>query len=166
MPNSNLYQEKNTLRCKFFDKNDGIYHRNAQTPYHRAGDKAFVRERFHDGPKQKAGEKPVVIDAAANIVTQNNFLTRVFDSYRDYLKVQQSKKEEYEALLDVILENVELITDADTANEVTGNVLKLSHFWDTKVRAGMMINERCYGLGLKFNKLSKQYEYAAATATA
>ena len=64
MPNSNLYQEKNTLRCKFFDKNDGIYHRNAQTPYHRAGDKAFVRERFHDGPKQKAGEKPVVIDAA------------------------------------------------------------------------------------------------------
>lgn len=109
---------------------------------------------------------PVIIDGQGNIIGQNNFLTRVFDSYRDYLKVQQSKKEEYEALLDVIRENVELITDADTANEVTGNVLKLAHFWDTKVRAGMMINERCSGLGLKFNKLSKQYEYATATATA
>ena len=37
----------------------------------------------------------------------------------------------------------------------------MTHIFDSKVRAGMLLNEKCKKLGLKFNKLSNKYEPAA-----
>ena len=34
----------------------------------------------------------------------------------------------------------------------------MTHIFDSKVRAGMLLNEKCKKLGLKFNKLSNKYE--------
>ena len=56
---------------------------------------------------------------------------------------------------------VEQVTDMQSANEVREAIAGMSHIFDTKVRAGMMLNEKCKKLGLKFNKLSKKYEPAA-----
>ena len=66
----------------------------------------------------------------------------------------------------MVKENVELIVDADTANSVTENMGKLQHIWDSKLKAGLMIRDKCNSLGLKLNKLIKKYESADAAATA
>ena len=109
---------------------------------------------------------PTIIDEKGDIIGQNNFLTNVFNSYSEYLKKQAAVGNEYEALLDVVRENIEMITDANTANEVAGHMASLQHIWDSKLKAGMMINDKAKALGLRFNKLTKKYEYVNTAATA
>ena len=103
---------------------------------------------------------PCIISPDGNVQGQNNFLTKIFDSYHEYLKKQAAMGAEYEALMDVVKENVEAIEDADTANQVVEAVAGFQHIWDSKLRAGILINDRCKSLGLKFNKTSKRYELA------
>lgn len=101
---------------------------------------------------------PTIIDTAGNITGQNNFLSNVFASYKGYLDKQAEIGEEYSALIDVIKEKVDCIVDAETANRVTDEIKKFNHVWDSKVRGGLMINDKCKAIGLKFNKLTKLYE--------
>lgn len=109
---------------------------------------------------------PIIIDASGNVTGQNIFLSCIFDSYQAYLKKQADISNDYEALIDVVKENVELIVDADTANGITENIGKLQHIWDSKLKAGLMIRDKCNSLGLKLNKLTKKYEPADTAATA
>lgn len=106
----------------------------------------------------QAHKVPTTIDANGNIIASNNFLSLIFDNYKGYLDKQAALNEDYSALMEVIKENVELIKDAQTANEVAEKVKSFSHIWDSKLRGGMLINEKCKALGLKLNKLTKQYE--------
>ena len=50
--------------------------------------------------------------------------------------------------------------DADTANEVVKSLAGMQHIFDSKLQAGQLLNKKCKGLGLKFDKIKK--EYAAA----
>ena len=109
---------------------------------------------------------PIIIDASGNVTGQNIFLSSIFDSYQAYLKKQADISNDYEALIDVVKENVELIVDAETANGITENIGKLQHIWDSKLKAGLMIRDKCNSLGLKLNKLTKKYEPADTAATA
>lgn len=108
---------------------------------------------------------PVIIDAAGNITGQNIFLSNIFDNYQTYLKKQADMSNEYEALMDVVKENIEMITDVDTANSIVDNITNMQHIWDSKLKAGLMIRDKCSSLGLKLNKLTKKYE-PASSATA
>lgn len=109
---------------------------------------------------------PIIIDTSGNVTGQNIFLSSIFDSYQAYLKKQADISNDYEALIDVVKENVELIVDAETANGITENIGKLQHIWDSKLKAGLMIRDKCNSLGLKLNKLTKKYEPADTAATA
>lgn len=109
---------------------------------------------------------PVIIDRAGNIVGQNNFLTGIFQSYQGYLKKQAAIGEEYNALLDVIRENIDMIVDATSANEVAGMVGRLQHIWDSKLKGALLIRDKCAALGLKLNKQTKMYEAADMPTTA
>lgn len=109
---------------------------------------------------------PIIIDASGSVTGQNIFLSSIFDSYQAYLKKQADISNDYEALIDVVKENVELIVDAETANGITENIGKLQHIWDSKLKAGLMIRDKCNSLGLKLNKLTKKYEPADTAATA
>ena len=106
----------------------------------------------------QAHKVTTTIDANGNIIDQNNFLTQIFDNYKGYLDKQAELNDEYIALMDVIKESVDCIEDAKSANEVAEKVKSFSHIWDSKLRGGMLINEKCKSLGLKLNKLTKQYE--------
>lgn len=108
---------------------------------------------------------PVIIDATGNVTGQNVFLTNIFSSYQAYLKKQADISNDYEALMDVIKENVEMITDAEIANNISESIAKMQHIWDSKLKAGLMIRDKCNSLGLKLNKLTKKYE-PSSTATA
>ena len=126
-------------------------------------EKFYAKNTCNLPPMQKI---PIIIDASGNVTGQNIFLSSIFDSYQAYLKKQADISNDYEALIDVVKENVELIVDADTANGVTENMGKLQHIWDSKLKAGLMIRDKCNSLGLKLNKLTKKYESADAAATA
>lgn len=107
-----------------------------------------------------AHKVPVIIDKDGNVTSPNNFLSNVFASYKGYLDKQAEIGEEYAALMEVIKENIDMITDADTANDVLDKIKSFNHIWDSKLRGGMILNEKCKSIGLKLNKLTKKYESA------
>ena len=101
------------------------------------------------------------IDGEGNIIAQNNFLSLIFDNYRSYLEKQAAVGDEYAALIDVIKESVECVEDAETANQVAEKIKSFNHIWDSKLRGGMLLNEKCKSVGLKLNKITKRYEQAS-----
>lgn len=106
-------------------------------------------------------EIPTIIDVNGTPVGTNNFMTKIIESYSTYQAKQSELSCEYEALMDVIKENIEMVTDVASANEVAVAIGNMQHIFDSKLRAGMMLNDKCKSLGLKFNKLSKKYESAS-----
>ena len=104
---------------------------------------------------------PVIIDASGTITGKNDFMTNIINTYKEYQTKQTELSSEYDKVLEVIRDTVEQVTDMQSANEVREAIAGMSHIFDTKVRAGMMLNEKCKKLGLKFNKLSNKYEPAA-----
>lgn len=108
----------------------------------------------------QAHKVPIIIDKDGNVTSSNNFLSSIFASYKGYLDKQAAIGDEYAALIDVIKENVDLVQDAQTANEVAEKIKSFSHIWDSKLRGGLLLNDKCKSIGLKLNKLTKQYESA------
>lgn len=104
---------------------------------------------------------PLLIDEKGELIAKNDFMTKTIDSYKSYQEKQTELSDQYEDLLEVIKENVELVTDEQSANEIRDKINELHHIFDSKVRAGLMLNEQCKIIGLKYNKLSKKYEPAA-----
>lgn len=88
-------------------------------------------------------------------------MTNIINTYKEYQTKQTELSSEYDKVLEVIRDTVEQVTDMQSANEVRESLDRMAHIFDSKVRAGMMLNEKCKNLGLKFNKLSKKYEPAA-----
>lgn len=103
---------------------------------------------------------PVIIDEQGSVTGKNDFMTNVITKYKAYQDKQTELIGEYEALLEVIAEKVEAVTDAGSANEAAADIAALQHIFDSKLRGAMMLNERCKTLGLKLNKLTKKYEAA------
>ena len=105
-------------------------------------------------------EVPAIINEKGDITGDNNLMTKIIQAYSAYQEKQNELTNDYEDLMDLIRSNIDAITDADSANAMMENILKMTHIFDSKVRASQMINEKCKELGLKFNKVKKQYEAA------
>lgn len=105
---------------------------------------------------------PQIIDASGNVTSQNNFLSGIFAAWHKYLKVQADTAQQYDALLDVISENVEAITDVATANEATKKIEGMQHIWDSKIKGAVMVDKRCKSLGLSYDKIKKCYVQQSA----
>lgn len=103
---------------------------------------------------------PVVIDGNGMVVAKNDFLTKVFDSYENYLKSQKEMQVQYEELIQQITEDVSAITDIETANKAVERILFYDPIWDSKLRANSLIKAKTDELGLKYNKATKSYEVA------
>ena len=105
-------------------------------------------------------EVPAIINEKGDITGDNNLMTKIIQAYSAYQEKQNELTNDYEDLIDLIRSNIDAITDADSANATMEDILKMTHIFDSKVRASQMINEKCKELGLKFNKVKKQYEAA------
>ena len=106
-------------------------------------------------------EIPTIIDSEGNAVAANNFITGIIREYMDYQAKQTELTEQYEALMDVITAKVEMVTDADTANQVLDDLNTMKgHIFDSKLRGRILLNDRCKQLGLKANVKTKRYEAA------
>ena len=105
-------------------------------------------------------EIPTTIDENGNPVKANEFMSKVIKDYMTYQAKQTELSSEYEALLEVISAKVEMVADADTANQVLDDLNTMQHIFDSKLRGRYMLNDRCKALGLKANVKTKRYEAA------
>ena len=101
---------------------------------------------------------PILIDTEGKIVSQNNQMELIFNSYKNYLEKQKKNASEYADLLDVISMKIELVTDEETANNAVSELQKLEQIWDSKLRASAMLKSKCVSIGLNFNTTTKKYE--------
>lgn len=105
-------------------------------------------------------EIPTIINEQGIPTASNDFMTKIIESYSKYQAKQTELSSEYEDLMEVVKAQVELVNDVDTANEVAKSLADMQHIFDSKLQAGQLLNKRCKELGLKFDKIKK--EYAAA----
>lgn len=103
---------------------------------------------------------PTIINEQGMAVGSNDFMTKIIEAYSSYQEKQTELSSEYEQIMDVIKAKIEVVNDADAANEVAGELAGMQHIFDSKLQAGMLLNQRCKKLGLKFNKVTKSYEAA------
>lgn len=102
-------------------------------------------------------EIPVIIDENGNITGNNDFMAKVIEAYSTYQAKQTELSNEYEDLLEVIRAQIEEVNDIDSANEVMNSIAGMQHIFDSKLQAGTWLNKRCKELGLKYDKIKKQY---------
>ena len=102
-------------------------------------------------------EIPVIIDEDGNITGKNDFMAKVIEAYSTYQAKQTELSNEYEDLLEVIRAQIEEVNDIDSANEVMNSIAGMQHIFDSKLQAGTLLNKRCKELGLKYDKIKKQY---------
>jgi nucleoside-triphosphatase THEP1 len=103
---------------------------------------------------------PVIIDTSGTVTGKNDFMTNIIKTYKDYQAKQTELSSEYDTLIDVIKDNIEMVTDVQSANDAIERIAGFQHIFDSKVQAGILLNEKCKKLGLKLNKLTKKYEAA------
>ncbi len=103
---------------------------------------------------------PTLLNDKGELIGENNFMTNIINTYSKYQEKQTELSSEYEDLMEVIKAQVELVNDVESANNVAKSLAGMQHIFDSKIQAGVLLNKRCKELGLKLNKVSKQYEAA------
>lgn len=103
---------------------------------------------------------PTIIDANGNITGTNDFMTNVISTYKNYQAKQTELSSEYEQLLDNIREQVEFITDVQSANDAMEVIVEMKHIFDSKVQGATLLKKKCEKLGLKFDTKTKKYAAA------
>lgn len=105
-------------------------------------------------------EIPTLINDKGELIGENNFMTNIINTYSKYQAKQTELSSEYEDLMEVIKAQIEMVNDVESANNVSKSLAGMQHIFDSKIQAGVLLNKRCKELGLKLNKVSKQYEAA------
>lgn len=105
-------------------------------------------------------EIPTLINDKGELIGENNFMTNIINTYSKYQAKQTELSSEYEDLMEVIKAQIEMVNDVESANNVAKSLAGMQHIFDSKIQAGILLNKRCKELGLKLNKVSKQYEAA------
>ena len=104
---------------------------------------------------------PIVVDQKTGAALTNTFLqTNVITPYVNNLKKRMDDIRAYESVMSEIKENIELIHDADSANDFISRIDFFSHIGNSKPIAGKLLAAKARELGLVLNK-EKQYEKAA-----
>jgi len=86
------------------------------------------------------------------------FMQEILNLYVEFIMDKQKLSLEYNALLDVIEENIDGVVDMETANEVAEKLKTMQHIWDSKLRAAYKLNTKAAELNLRWNKALNTYE--------
>ena len=76
------------------------------------------------------------------------------------LAAKKAETEKYEKVIEEIKEQIELITDAESANNFIAQIDSFDHVCSSKAMAAQLINSKTKALNLKLNA-DKKYEPAA-----
>lgn len=104
---------------------------------------------------------PGIVDAAGNPTAKNNFInTQVIAPYLNMLAVKKAQQEQYDKLIAELKDNIELITDAQSANDFIARIDNFEHIGSSKAMASKMLADKARALNLVLGK-DKKYEPAA-----
>lgn len=101
---------------------------------------------------------PTILDRNGNPTAKNDFITRLVIA--PYLGMIQKKREEsakYDKVMAEIRENIELITDAQSANDFAGRINAFAHVGSSLDKARFLFSQKVKDLGLVYDKESKTY---------
>ena len=106
-------------------------------------------------------EVPTILDASGKPTAKNEYIaSQVINPYLTMLAVKKAESEKYERVLDEIKEQIELITDAESANNFIAQINNFDHVGSSKAMAAQLIANKAKSLNLKLNS-EKKYEPAA-----
>lgn len=104
---------------------------------------------------------PGIVDAAGNPTAKNNFInTQVIAPYLNMLAVKKAQQEQYDKLIAELKDNIELITDAQSANDFIARIDNFEHIGSSKAMASKMLADKARALNLVLGK-DKKYGPAA-----
>lgn len=106
---------------------------------------------------------PTILDRNGNPTAKNDFITsKVIVPYLNMLQVKKEEAAKYDKVIAEIRENIELITDANSANEFASRINEFEHVGSSLNMARNMFSAKVKALGLIFDKETKTYADKAA----
>lgn len=109
-------------------------------------------------------EIPGIINAQGKITGPNTFITeQVFNRYEAMLQIKAAERKRYEELIQTISDDINLITDAASANDFAGRIKEYEHIGSSLAKAREMFAEKVKSLNLIYDRKSQKYSDAEAT---
>lgn len=106
---------------------------------------------------------PTILDKNGNPTAKNDFITaKVIMPYLSMLQVKKEEAAKYDKVIAEIKENIELITDASSANEFASRINEFEHVGSSLNMARNLFSAKVKALGLVFDKETKTYADKAA----
>ena len=106
-------------------------------------------------------EVPTILDKNGNPTAKNDFITaKIINSYLGMLAAKKEAQEKYDKVIEEIKEQIELITDAESANNFIAQIDNFEHVGSSKQMAAKLVANKAKSLNLKLNS-EKKYEPAA-----
>lgn len=137
----------NGIRTITFDQNDSILAKNSRN----------IHGRWNQISKTY---EPIAIPMLDGN-TPNNFLDELlFKGNEKFLNERRESMEDYNNVMEIIVNMIDECTDADSLNDVMHKIKApdFEHKYDSKARAALEMCRRAKELNLTFNKETKQYE--------
>ena len=107
-------------------------------------------------------EVPTNLDANGNPTAKNDFITtQVINPYLAMLAQKKAESDKYNKVIEEIKENIEFITDANSANEFIAHINEFEHVGSSLMMARSLFAAKVKALGLVFDKKTKTYSDAA-----
>ena len=109
-------------------------------------------------------EVPTNLDTSGKPTAKNDFITRnIFEPYKNMLAIKHQEQEKYNQVIAEIRDNIDLITDAQSANDFMGRVNEFEHIGSSLAMTRNLLSKKAASLGLTYNKDLKQYQDAEPT---
>lgn len=106
---------------------------------------------------------PNILDKNGNPTAKNDFVTtQVISPYLGMLQVKKEEAARYDKVIAEIKENIELITDARSANDFASRINEFEHVGSSLVKARDLFGKKVKELGLAYDKETKTYADHAA----
>lgn len=106
---------------------------------------------------------PNILDKNGNPTAKNDFITtKVIQPYLNMLQVKKEEAAKYDRVIAEIKENIEFITDAQSANDFASRINEFEHVGSSLAMARSLFSAKVKALGLIFDKETKTYADQAA----
>lgn len=108
-------------------------------------------------------EVPTIIDAKGNPTARNLFITdQIINPYLGMLSAKKEAQERYDKVVAEIREEIEFITDAQSANDFASRINNFDHVGSSLAMARNLFAKKVNDLKLVYDKDCKTYEQPAA----
>lgn len=108
---------------------------------------------------------PTILNSQAQPTAPNAFIAeKVINPYLSMLEVKAEERRKYDELIETITEDVNNITDAQSANDFAGRIKEYKHIGSSMAKARSLFGAKVKELGLVYDSESKTYTDAEPAA--